>query len=120
MSKTSPIPELLPERLRRLREELNISQREFARRCGFSDSLISKYEKGESDPSSYFLKIMAEQLNVSTDYLVGLTDDPRGQAFSNELSANEQAVLDMYRREGWTGIIRLGADKLSKLLNDTA
>jgi transcriptional regulator with XRE-family HTH domain len=103
-----------PERLRQLREQRGLSQREFARRCGFSEALIRKYEIGASDPASYFIKIISQQLEVSTDYLLGITNDPRIHIGDVELTDEERSVLETFRREGWAGVIRLGADKLSK------
>ena len=42
---------------------------------GYADSLLSQWKKG-SEPSAVKLNRIAEYLNVSTDYLLGNTDDP--------------------------------------------
>ncbi len=105
---------LRAERLCQLREQRGLSQRELARRCGFSEALIRKYEMGSSDPAGYFLRTLSEQLEVSTDYLLGVTDDPRGHYGDNQIDDNERAMLDTYRREGWPGVIRLGVERISR------
>ncbi len=105
---------LRADRLRILREENGLSQRELARRCGMAVSIVSKYENGESDPSSTYLKLMAEQLGVSTDYLLGVSDDRRRKSDDLKLSEEEWAVLDALRREGWPGVFRLGAERMAK------
>lgn len=38
------------DRLREVRESRNISQRELARRCGFSPAQIYRYESGDNEP----------------------------------------------------------------------
>jgi len=102
------------DRLQTARKNVGWSQRELARRCGFSDAVIRHYETGISDPSGYSLKMLAEQLNLSTDYLLGLTDNPRGQMAEGQTDETEQTILDVYRNEGWSGLARLSVERLSK------
>jgi transcriptional regulator with XRE-family HTH domain len=103
-----------PERLKYLREQRNLSQSQLARRCGFSVGLISKYEFGESDPAGYFLKILAEQLAVSADYLLGITDDPRGHLGEGQMTDEESQILNTFRRDGWSGVARLSVERITK------
>lgn len=110
----SPEIALRKERLRAAREQKGFSQRELARRCGFSEAQIRRYETGEFDPSSTYLKSIARQLEISTDYLLGIVDEPRGYFGTEELSDDERVVLETLRREGWLGIIRLGTEKIAK------
>jgi len=102
------------ERLREAREEKGLSQRDLSRLCGLGDNQIYRYETEKSDPSSSHLKIISEKLDVSTDYLLGLTDVPHGQLVRSDLDTNEREVVEVYRRHGWIGIIRLGTDRISK------
>jgi transcriptional regulator with XRE-family HTH domain len=96
-----------------LRETHGWSQRELGRRCGFEETLISKYERGEFDPTSSSLKVMAENLGVSIDYLLGMTDEPHGFFGSSELSDDEQAVLWALRRDGWLGALRVVTERIT-------
>jgi transcriptional regulator with XRE-family HTH domain len=73
---------------------------------------IHRYEAGVNDPSTESLKILAAVLDVSTDYLLDMTDEPRGHYINENPDANEQDILNAYRRHGWAGIVRLGADRL--------
>ncbi len=98
------------DRLRSLREQSGWSQRELGRRSGVGETMIAKYERGENEPSGIAVRLLAETFGVSTDYLFGLTDDPRRLVTSARMSADERAVLEAFRREGWRGIIRLGAE----------
>jgi transcriptional regulator with XRE-family HTH domain len=105
---------LRADRLRALREQKEWSQRELARRCGFGESQVRKYENGESDPSSTYLKIMAEQFEVSTDYLLGLTNDPRGHISDSELTEDEHAMVEAFRENSWKGVMQLLAERLTE------
>lgn len=102
------------DRLRTCREQRGLSQRELARLCGFSATRIYGYESGQNDPTSNALALMAQQLEVSSDFLLGMTDDPHGHAGDGTITDDERAMLDIFRRDGWTGVIHLGAERLSK------
>lgn len=62
------------QRIRNLREDLDMSQTSMARLLGMSQTGYSKYETGENDiPTSILIKL-ARIHNTSIDYLLGLTD----------------------------------------------
>lgn len=109
-------PELadFPKRLRTLRKQMRISQHELSQLCGLSLNQISRYELGIREPTAASLVKMARALNVSMDYLAGLTDEQHGLVAAQELNAYERAVIDAFRNEGWSGIARLGVERLSK------
>ncbi len=106
--------ELFPQRLRTTREQLNLSQHELSRLCGLSINQISRYELGMREPTSASLVRIARVLNVSMDYLVGLTDDPHGLLVAQDLNVYEREVVEILRSEGWSGVARLGVERLSK------
>ncbi len=101
------------DRLRSLREQQGWSQRELGRRSGVGETMIAKYERGETEPSGVVVRLLAETLNVSTDYLFGTTDDPRRYiADDPKMNEDERIVLETFRREGWRGIARLGVERM--------
>src|SRR5258706_7986493 len=102
------------DRLREARERRGWTQRELAARCGLSDIQVYRYETGRSDPSASNLRLMAEQLGISTDYLLDLTENAQSHLSEIDLDAAERDLVDTYRRDGWIGIIRLGTDRLEK------
>lgn len=67
---------LLGENLRKAREEKGLTQAEVAKLLDMSASTIGMYEQGRRDPDTDTLKKLAELYEVSTDYLLGRTDDP--------------------------------------------
>lgn len=105
---------LRTDRLKALRQARGWSQRELSRRCNLAENMISKYENGLVDPATTSLKTIADALDVSTDYLVGITDNPDRKYSGDVMKRDERQLLETYRREGWPGVIHLGAERLSK------
>lgn len=60
-----------PMRLRYLRERRGISRATMSELCGLSKSMISKYERGERQPTLEPLMELADFFDVSIDYLCG-------------------------------------------------
>lgn len=58
-------------RLRRLRERKGLSRRSLSALCGLSKNMIAVYERGEADPSTETLCLLADLLEVTTDTLLG-------------------------------------------------
>ena len=65
------------ERMVELRTEKGISQKAAAVDLGISQALLSHYEKGIREFNLDFLCRVAEYYNVTTDYILGRTDDIR-------------------------------------------
>lgn len=61
-------------RIRALREDRDLSQKELANILGMSQTGYSKYETGENDIPTGILIAMAKYYQTSIDYLLGLTD----------------------------------------------
>jgi transcriptional regulator with XRE-family HTH domain len=59
-----------------LRESKNISQTELASRININRSVLNRIELGTRPARDLELKGIANVLDVSTDYLVGNTDNP--------------------------------------------
>ena len=55
----SPVPELAPKDIRRLRRANKVSQPVFARYLGTSESTVEKWESGAKRPSGMALKLLA-------------------------------------------------------------
>ena len=66
----------LPEKLKSLRKQYGLSQREAASRLGISTSIISAYENGERTPSTENLLALSYLYKCSTDYLLGKESEP--------------------------------------------
>ena len=68
--------QILAKRLKELREERRIYQRELAEILGMSFRGYQNYETGQSEPKLATLIVLADYYQVSIDYLVGRTDVP--------------------------------------------
>lgn len=85
------------ERLQRTRKEQGKTQEDLALALGVEVGLISKYETNKNDPSPYMLVRLAEQLDVSIDYLLGLVNEPRAILSEQELTDQERFLLETFR-----------------------
>ena len=64
-------------RLRDLREDRDMKQRELAEYLHCSQQVYSNYELGQRDiPTAVLIKLSA-LYNVSVDYLLGITNNPK-------------------------------------------
>ena len=63
--------------IRDQREDHDLSQSRLAAQLGMSQTGYSKYETGENDVPTAILIKLSDLYNVSIDYLLGQTDDPR-------------------------------------------
>ena len=64
-------------RLKDLREDHDLKQSEIAEFLGIHQTVYSRYERGfQNIPIEYLIKL-ADYYNVSTDYILGLTDNPK-------------------------------------------
>lgn len=64
------------ERLVKLRDSRNLSQKEVAKEFGVVVRAYQRYEYGEREPQLSVLVRMADFYGVSIDYLSGRTDTP--------------------------------------------
>lgn len=62
------------ERLKELRIEHSLSQAALAKIIKVSDSTICFWETGINEPKLTYIKKLATFFDVSSDYLLGLTD----------------------------------------------
>ncbi|MDT2674301.1 helix-turn-helix transcriptional regulator [Enterococcus dongliensis] len=58
-------------RIKELREEKNLTQKELAQKIGISDASVNKYEKNTMNPKIDKLEKMAEIFDVSVAYISG-------------------------------------------------
>ncbi|MGN0473843.1 MAG: helix-turn-helix domain-containing protein [Acutalibacteraceae bacterium] len=64
-------------RIRDLREDSDLTQKQMARALNCSQQVYSNYELGQRDIPTDILIRLSQFHNVSVDYLLGLTDNPK-------------------------------------------
>ncbi len=75
---------MLGDRLKRLRLEKKLTQEELGKKINVTKVSISGYENGNRTPDTETLQKLADFFNVTTDYLLGRTDDPNPPESDNE------------------------------------
>lgn len=63
-------------RIRDLREDHDLTQRQVAEYLGMTQPQYFRYERGYRDIPTDILLALAEYYHVSVDYLLGRTDEP--------------------------------------------
>lgn len=64
-------------RLKELRIDKQVTQKNIAQTIGITEVSYQRYEYGTVRPSLDILIALADYFNVSIDYLVGRSDDPK-------------------------------------------
>jgi len=73
--RTSRVVGIQADRLRAARERAGINQFQLAKLTSIHPSNISMAESGLKDMSTHSLVVLARALNVSADYLLGLSSE---------------------------------------------
>ena len=64
-------------RLKELRKKKGLSQLRLATELNTTQNTVSRYETGEREPGIDELIKIADYFNVSVDYLIGRTENPK-------------------------------------------
>lgn len=88
--------DITSKRLRKLREEMGLSQGELAKKLGISRTAYVKYETGESKPMRK-LQELSDLFNVSIDYLLGNDIESKAKPNDNVLTNNMNEFLSQAR-----------------------
>jgi transcriptional regulator with XRE-family HTH domain len=67
--------ESIGKRISRARRYLNINQKELCKKANITEASLSRYENEIREPKAAVVAVLADALGVSTDYLLGLTND---------------------------------------------
>lgn len=67
---------MISEKIKGLREQIGISQAQLAKRLDVTRSSVNAWEMGLSTPTTQYVADMAKIFHISTDYLLGLQEEP--------------------------------------------
>jgi len=103
----------ISSRLSALRKRHKITLASLGESLGVSNQAVSAWEKGKSDPSIEYILAIADYFDVSTDYLLGRTDDPEVVMLNipPELEGAKFAILG---DDGTTVVSQELVDKLAE------
>lgn len=65
------------QRLKDIRTDKDMNQTEFGTMLNMTQRKISRLERKNTEPTPAEIKNICSKLNISADYLLGLTDTPR-------------------------------------------
>ena len=91
----------MENRIKSLREKRGLIQELLATELGITQQMLSKYERDSSIIKVDVLKKLAGYFNVTTDYLLGLSDvkrDLTGQIRINETIDEYYDLIEVYKR----------------------
>ncbi|MRH72692.1 helix-turn-helix domain-containing protein [Limosilactobacillus reuteri] len=94
--------DILRNNIIRLREERGWSQAELARRINMNNTALNKVEKGVRKLSSAELDELASAFNVSTDYLLGRSNEKKEPYY--ELTDKEKKDIALQAEKLMEGI----------------
>ena len=85
------MPTMFPQRLEELRREKKLTQEDVGEMLGFVDSTISQYETGKREPDYETLAKIANIFDVTTDYLLGNSNQRKEKYGDQEIIAAHKA-----------------------------
>lgn len=91
----------MENRIKSLREKRGLIQELLAAELGITQQMLSKYERDTSIIKVDVLKKLAGYFNVTTDYLLGLSDvkrDLTGQIRINETIDEYYDLVEVYKK----------------------
>lgn len=66
---------MVNKKIKEIRLEHNLTQKELSEKIGYSQSIITRWEKNECEPTASAIITLANFFNVTTDYLLGLENE---------------------------------------------
>lgn len=77
-------------RIKFLREQLNLTQEDVARALNYTRQAIVHYEQGKTVPNADRIKSLCKLFNVSSDYLIGLSN--KQMSLNTERSVEDERI----------------------------
>lgn len=72
------------QRLKCLRESVNLSQAKIAKLMGATQASVNRYENGQTSPPLKILVWYADFFDVSMDYIFARTEQPEGKLYEHK------------------------------------
>lgn len=108
--------ETIGYRISKARRHMNINQKELALRANITEGSLSRYENDIREPKAAAITQLAEALNVSTDYLLGLTDDMEVQnnRLADKSDEEFEEIYELIKQRFESGNIMFDGEPASK------
>lgn len=86
------------DRIKKCRLTIQITQKDLSAKLGLTPKMISFYEKNERIPPADILIKLSKIFNVTTDYLLGITDDESSKISNIILDTYEEQFIMLLRK----------------------
>lgn len=103
------------EKMKEIREQKGISGNQFSKMLGISQANYSNYERGRTEPPLAIVVRIAQLLNVSVDYLLGLSETQHDRVV--------QSTVNGHNVNGSGNVVssaHADADEISRLKTENA
>lgn len=109
---------VIPERLVKAREFIGHNRKSFAEKLNIPYRTITNYENGSREPGSDYILKVADVCGCTTDWLLGLSDDPRNNAPHSSLLSKGNDPLFEALRANYEELNAEGREKLVDYSDD--
>ncbi|EUJ24720.1 transcriptional regulator [Listeria grandensis FSL F6-0971] len=103
------------ERMKQLRKESGLTQSELGKKINVSKAAVSGYETGIRNPDLETLQRIANTFNVSTDYLLGRTEDPNIKIEEKTYNSIDDIVKDRDMHQWLFDLIEKNPESLERI-----
>lgn len=86
--------QIISERLKKIRTTDKMKQKELCDKIGVMITTYSGYENGKHDVPAEIIVRVCDTFDVSADYIIGRTDNPKGLYFDSE----DSSVSDLQKK----------------------
>lgn len=92
---------ILGDRLKELRKDKNITQKELSKVLNIQNTTLSQYENGINEPNDEMKIKIADYFNVTVDYLLGRTNIRQiNSVIEKEANQFGNEIIEIYRKKG--------------------
>lgn len=92
--------EVFPSRLKKAREYNGLTQYEVASTIKINQSTYANYEAGKREPSMEIIALLSKLLDVSSDWLIGLTSESGLNAMAQVIEErNREKMLKQLQKK---------------------
>lgn len=113
--------ETIGYRISKARRYKDMNQKELAQKAGITEASLSRYENGIREPRSQALRNISDALEVSTDYLLGFSDemDIKDNKLSDKSPEDiEEIMKEVEERISQAGIMFSGEPATPEAVED--
>lgn len=103
---------MLSRKIKEIRLEHNLTQKELSEKIDYSQSIITRWEKNECEPTATAIITLAKLFDVSADYILGLENEDGTKVKNTE----EQQILLAHSKENKVKQFTLTQKELEEII----